>query len=211
MRRLTCPKALTLLLRQHGSQISSLPHLPVKTKVVTMLLLSFSLTPLLILLGLLLPQISASLDGMSSPDNGIPDAQALEHPVQSPTEPPLNPGVAVKEDPQTGAQLEPRGVQSATCDVYPLLHGYKMVIDFQNWDPARDGKPDSFKDALGRKFGKDNINNFWWKKFPTNTRFMFDLPYSVGDPLKHEKYTRASEAIFEYSGKARIRTTCYPF
>lgn len=162
------------------------------------------------LLGLLLPQISAGLGRMPLPDDGIPGAQALEPQAQSSAEPPLDPGLVVKSHPQTGPQLEPRqGIKSATCEVFPLTGHYTVIADFQNWDPNKDGKAALFEKTLAVKLGRENISGFWWKKFPPRTQFMFHIPYSAGD--NQERYTLISDAIFEYSGDAKIRTTVYHF
>lgn len=147
---------------------------------------------------------------MSLPDDGKPSAQGLEPQTQSPAEPPTAPGHAVKDDQQTGAQLEPQqGVKSAKCDIYPLLPHYTVIADFQNWDPDEDVKAEVFEEILGAKLGSDNVIGFWWKKFPPNTRFTFQVPYPAGDSM--DKYTLISDAIFEYSGDAKIRTPVYHF
>lgn len=210
MKRLTCTTALTLLRQHRRSQITSLPQLPVTPKVDIMLCCSYSFTSVLMLLGLLLPQISAGLGGMSLPDGDIPGAQALETRVQSSVEHPLDPGLTVESNPQTGSQLEPQqGIKSAKCEVFPLTGHYTVIADFQNWDPDQDGKAALFEEILAVKFGRDNISGFWWKKFPPDTRFKFHIPYLVGD--NQENYTVISDAIFEYSGDAKIRTTVYHF
>jgi len=110
----------------------------------------------------------------------------------------------MNNDPRTSVKL-------AECVEYPLYDGYTMIVDFQNWDPEKDGQASLFEEILRVKFGKDNIRSFWWKKFPSKkTRFTFDVPYPVGDRLKKEKYTLVSDAIFEYSGSAKIQTMCWP-
>lgn len=174
-----------------------------------MLRLSFSLTSLLILLGLLLPQTSATLGGMSLPDDGISGApQALEHQAQSPNaEPQLDQGSPEQIDQHSGAQLEPRqGHKTATCEVFPLLPHWTVIIDFMNWDPAKDGKAEDFERRLQEKCGKENLVDFWWKKFPNKTKFVFHVPY---DRMKVDMYKLFSAAIFEYSGDAKIHTECY--
>lgn len=210
MRRLTCTKALTLLPRQHKPQFISLLQLPAKIKVVTMLQLSFSLTSLLILLELLLPQISAGLGGMSSPNDGIPGARALESQAQSLVKSSVDSGLVGHNEQQSGAQLEPRqGVKSAECNVYPMTKHWTAIVEIHNWDPDKDVKAQVFEKTLGVKLGKGNFNGFWWKKFPPDTMFKFHVPYSPEDGLKGDMKTLISDAIYEYSGNAKIRTTCY--
>ncbi len=157
------------------------------------------------LLVLVLPEISAALGGMSLPDGVIPGVQALEHSAQSFTEPPLN------LDQQTEVQLEPRGVKSAECQFWPGPDRWAFIVDFRNCDPAKDVKAADFEKILENKFGKDKISDFWWKKLSTSTRFMFDVPYPGGE--RGQPYPKmeklVSDAIFEYSGKAGLRTTCW--
>ncbi len=184
-----------------------------------MVRLSFSLTSLLMLLGLLLPQISAGLSGMPLTDDVIPGAQALEHQAGSPAGPQVDQGSAEHIDQQSGAQIEPRqgirGVKSATCNVFPMTKHWKVVVDFWNWDPDKDGNAQEFDKRLQEKCGKDNFADFWWKKLASkgtpDTRFMFNVPYPPRDRMKGDMYELISDAIFEYTGDAKIRTPCYRF
>ncbi len=104
---------------------------------------------------------------------------------------------------------QPNGVKSARCEVYPWSSGYSICAEFENWDPEKDGQASLFEEILRVKFGKDNIHDFGWRRFPPNTRLSFRVPYPVGDRLGRGMYTLTSDAIFEYSGDAKIRTTVY--
>lgn len=184
----------------------------------------FSLTSLLMLLGVLLPQISAGLGGMPLPDDVTQGAQALErgHQAGSSTGPRVDQGSAEQIDQPSGAQIEPRqgirGLKSATCNVYPMTRHWKVIVDFWNWDPDKDGKAQEFEKVLQEKCGEDNVSGFWWKKFPSeslpntlDTRFTIDVPYPAPGRMKGDMYELVSDAIFQYSGKAKIRVPCYLF
>ncbi|MCJ1363095.1 hypothetical protein MMC16_002201 [Acarospora aff. strigata] len=184
-----------------------------------MVRLSPSLTSLLMLLGFVLPQISASLSGMPLPnDDIILDAQALERQAGSSTEAQVDQGSTETTDQQSGAQIEPRqgtsGATSAMCEVFPLNKHYKVVVDFWHWDPEKDGKATEFEKYLQEKCGKENFADFWWKKFDSkdtpDTRFMFNVPYPAKDRMKGDMYELISDAIFQYT-KKKIRIPCYMF
>ena len=181
-----------------------------------MLRLSSSLTSLLMLLGLFLPQISATLGSMSLPDDVVPGGQTLEHLPRSPAGPQADQSSAEETDHLPSVQLEPRqGVKSAKCEVFPVDKYYRVVVDFWNWDPAKDGKAEELEKQLQKKCGKDNFHGFWWRKYPPSkdtpdTRFMFNVPYPARDRMKGDMYQLISDAVFEYTGK-KIRAPCYMF
>lgn len=93
---------------------------------------------------------------MPSPEDVVPGGQALEHQARSPAEQvnqgsaePADQGSAQQTDHQSGAQLEPRqDVKSAQCELFPLNEYNRVVVDFWNWDPEKDGKPELFEKAL---------------------------------------------------------------
>lgn len=86
-----------------------------------------------------------------------------------------------------------------------------MMVDFLNWDPKKDVEAVKFERGLGEKFGKDVVYGFRWIRLPPNTRFVFHIPYPGHE--RERPYPKmeklVSEAIYEYSGKAGIRTTCW--
>lgn len=89
----------------------------------------------------------------------------------------------------------------------------RVVVDFWNWDPDKDGDAQKFERCVREKCGKDNVDGFCWRKYDSedtpDCRFIFNVPYPAVDRMNGNMYELISDAVFEYTGNAKIRVPCY--
>ena len=143
---------------------------------------------------------------MPLPKDTTWDIQALDSQVEHKADLPDLPGQSEVE-----AHVESRGAKSAECAVYAVLKHNRIEVKFANWDFGKKRCADDFEKFLNEACGPNIVYGFSCEpRGSSSCKVIFRITWEAEERLDRKMDKRIKDAIYEHSGKDKLRIKCEP-